>query len=55
LFEYSIESFSTNGYKIKNISLDLHNSGNRDIITTEYEEKFIENNAVIYYMECFKE
>jgi tRNA (guanine-N7-)-methyltransferase len=55
LFEYSITSFSNNGYIIKNISLDLHNSNISSIITTEYEEKFIKNNIKIYYMECFKE
>jgi tRNA (guanine-N7-)-methyltransferase len=55
LFEYSIESFSMNGYKLKNISLDLHNSNFRDIITTEYEDKFVEDNMIIYYMECFKD
>lgn len=55
LFEYSIESFSNNGYKLKNISLDLHNSNFRDIITTEYEDKFIKDNMIIYYMECYKD
>lgn len=55
LFEYSIESLSNYGYEIKNISLDLHNSDIRDIITTEYEEKFINKNMIIYKMECYKD
>ncbi len=55
LFEFSIESFSEFGYKIKDISLDLHNSYIKDIITTEYEEKFINKNKVIYKMDCYKD
>ena len=40
LFEYSISSLSNYGYKIDNISCDLHKD-NDDVITTEYEEKFM--------------
>ena len=39
LFEYSLESISTHGFNISNISLDLHNT-DRPNIMTEYEEKF---------------
>jgi tRNA (guanine-N7-)-methyltransferase len=53
LFEYSIESLSEHGYKLKNISLDLTNS---DIpnITTEYEDKYILENKTIYKLEAYK-
>lgn len=54
LFEFSIESLSEYNYKLKTISLDLHNSDIKDIITTEYEEKFIKKNMIIYKMECYK-
>ena len=40
LFEFSINQFSEAGWIMKNISLDLHNSGMEDNIMTEYEEKF---------------
>ena len=47
LFEYSVQSFVNNGYKILDLSLDLH-SDNENIITTEYEDKFTKRNQVIY-------
>lgn len=50
LFEYSIISLSTFGYTIEDISLNLHNSGYEDIITTEYEKKFISKGNIIYYL-----
>lgn len=41
LFAYSIESLSTYGYKLHDVSLDLHNDPNIiDNIETEFEEKF---------------
>ena len=40
LFEYSVTSLSNYGYKIEKISCDLHKDED-DIITTEYEEKFM--------------
>lgn len=53
LFEFSIEHYSENGYLIKNITLDLHNSkyveGN---IITEYESKFIAQGLPIYRLEA---
>lgn len=49
LFEYSVQSFVNNGYKILDLSLDLH-SDKENIITTEYEDKFTKRNQVIYYI-----
>ena len=54
LFEYSILSYSNYGYLIKDISLDLHNSGIEDNIETEYEEKFSSKGNNIYYVEVEK-
>lgn len=53
LFEYSIISLSNYGYILKNISLDLH-SDEDNIITTEYEDKFVLKGNVIYKLECEK-
>lgn len=40
LFEFSIESMSQFGMKLKNINLNLHDNEPDDNIKTEYEEKF---------------
>lgn len=40
LFEFSLESFSQNGWYISNISLDLHQNEPEDNIRTEFEEKW---------------
>ncbi|MCE4956382.1 tRNA (guanosine(46)-N7)-methyltransferase TrmB [Macrococcoides caseolyticum] len=40
LFEFSIESMSQYGMKLKNINLNLHANEPADNIKTEYEEKF---------------
>ena len=53
LFEYSVQSFVNNGYKILDLSLDLH-SDKENIITTEYEDKFTKRNQVIYYVNVKK-
>ena len=49
LFEYSVIQFTNNNFEILDLSLDLHSSYD-DIITTEYEEKFIAKGQVIYYI-----
>lgn len=51
LFEYSIESFSQNGYKLENISYDYNDANN---IETEYEEKFRKQGIKINYLEAIK-
>ncbi|TDM04574.1 tRNA (guanosine(46)-N7)-methyltransferase TrmB [Macrococcus carouselicus] len=40
LFEFSLESMSQYGMKLKNINLDLHTEEPQDNIRTEYEDKF---------------
>ncbi len=54
LFEYSLISFNDNGYLIKEISLDLHNSNYENNIMTEYEKKFRSMNNRIYYVKVVK-
>ena len=51
-FEFSIEQFSAAGYKLENISLDLHNSGYEGNIVTEYESRFIAEGLPIYRLEA---
>ena len=48
LFEYSLESFSQNGFRLSEISLDLHKSDVKENIVTEYEQKFTEMGMPIY-------
>ncbi len=51
-FEYSIESFSVCGFKLSNVSLDLHNSDFEGNIVTEYESKFASMGCPIYRLEA---
>lgn len=53
LFEFSIENFSQNGFALRNVSLDLHNSKITGNIMTEYEERFTEMGLPIYYLEAY--
>ena len=55
LFEFSIESLSEYGYKLKNISLDLHNSDIEENFMTEYEKKFSEKGVRINRLEAYKD
>ncbi len=55
LFEFSIESLSDYGYKLKNVSLDLHNSDFEDNIMTEYEKKFSSKGIKINRLEAYKD
>ena len=52
-FEFSIEQFSQNGFAIKNLTFDLHNSGFEGNIVTEYEQKFLDLGQPIYRLEAF--
>ena len=53
LFEFSLKSFTDYNYKIKTISLDLHND-EIDNIETEYERKFVNLGYPIYMVEVEK-
>ena len=48
LFEFSLNSFSDCGFRLRNITFDLHNSGFQGNIITEYEERFSSEGCPIY-------
>jgi len=52
LFEFSLNSFAEENYKLKNITLDLHNSKFEGNIMTEYEQRFAEMGMPIYRLEA---
>lgn len=51
-FEYSIERYSELGFKLQNISLDLHKSDFEGNIVTEYEQRFLDLGQPIYRLEA---
>lgn len=51
-FEFSLEEYSKCGFVLRNISLDLHNSGFEGNIVTEYEHKFASQGMPIYRVEA---
>ncbi len=53
-FEYSVEQYTIGGYKLKNVSLDLHNSSFEGNIITEYEHRFSSQGYPIYRLEAYK-
>ena len=52
LFEFSLNSFAQENYKLENITLDLHNSGFEGNVVTEYEQRFLDEGAPIYRLEA---
>ena len=48
LFAYSIETLSNHDYYLHDVSLDLHDTTEEELITTEYEDKFSIENMPIY-------
>lgn len=55
LFSYSIESLSTYGYILKNVTLDLYNNMIDGNVQTEYEKKFVNKNTKICRLEAYKD
>ena len=53
LFEFSLKSFTNYDYKIKNLSLNLHED-NFDNVETEYEKRFASLGMPIYMVEVEK-
>lgn len=51
-FEFSIENYTETGYRLQNVSLDLHNSGFEGNIITEYEQRFLDLGQPIYRLEA---
>lgn len=54
-FEFSLESFSSVGFTLKDISLDLHHSDYTANIVTEYEKNFSDKGFPIYRLVAEKE
>ena len=52
LFEFSIEEFGLCGWKLSNVTYDLHKSGFMGNILTEYEVRFSEMGQPIYRLEA---
>lgn len=52
LFEFSLNSFAQEDFKMQNISLDLHDSNFEGNVITEYEQKFIDLGQPIYRLEA---
>ncbi len=52
LFEFSLNSFAEENFKLENITLDLHNSGFEGNVVTEYEQRFIDLGQPIYRLEA---
>lgn len=52
LFEFSLNSFCAEDFKLSNITLDLHNSNFEGNVITEYEQRFLELNQPIYRLEA---
>ncbi len=52
LFEFSLNSFAQEDFKMANISLDLHHSKFEGNVMTEYEQRFSEMGMPIYRLEA---
>jgi len=53
LFEYSLNTFSDFGFRLRNITFNLHAGGlHPDHVMTEYEQKFVEQGKPIYRCEA---
>lgn len=50
LFEYSLQMFVLSKMAIVDLSLNLHED-KQDVITTEYEDRFVEKGNIIYFIE----
>ena len=54
LFAFSIESLSTYGYVLKNVTMDLYSNMIENNVQTEYEKKFASKNVKICRLEAYK-
>lgn len=52
LFDFSLNSFAEENFKLSNISLDLHNSDFKGNVMTEYEKRFSDMGMPIYRLEA---
>lgn len=52
LFEFSVNSFAEENFKLSNITCDLHNSDFEGNVMTEYEKRFSDMGMPIYRLEA---
>ena len=52
MFEFSLNSFAEENFKLENITFDLHSSDFKDNVMTEYERRFSEVGMPIYRLEA---
>ena len=52
LFAFSVEQLSACGWRLHDLSLDLHHDDFPDNIVTEYEQKFVSQGLPIYRLEA---
>ncbi len=52
-FEFSLNSYCENDFRLRNITFDLHNSRIEGNIITEYEAKFSSMGFPIFYVEAY--
>lgn len=52
LFDFSVNSFSENGFILSDVTRDLHNSEVLDNIMTEYETNFVSQGLPIYALKA---
>ncbi len=53
LFDYSLQSFEDNGYRLEHVTFDLHHSDFKDNIMTEYEMNFSSQGYPIHRLEAY--
>lgn len=54
-YEFSLNSLSDAGFRLRNMTFDLHNSDISGNIITEYEQRFLSMGLPIYYLEAVLE
>lgn len=54
LFEFSIAEFQNDGWRLENITYDLHGSGFENNIMTEYEKRFSSQGVKIKRFEAYR-
>lgn len=54
LFDFSIEQFLNNGFRLENVSYDLYKSDLSNNIATEYEKRFVSLGVKIKRLEAYK-
>ncbi|NLA33849.1 MAG: tRNA (guanosine(46)-N7)-methyltransferase TrmB [Tenericutes bacterium] len=55
LFTYSLITLTNHNYKFKEITLDLTKNREKDHISTEYEDKFVEAGYKVYALSAYRD